>query len=275
MKQIKNGIYSGSGNRKSVFDLSTPTQWNNKLIVFMHGYMGHKDWGCWNLVEDYFKNYSYGFLKYNVSHNGGTIDKPIDFNDLDAFSQNNYLKEIEDFEAIISLIQAEFKVLPEIYIIGHSRGGGIALLQAENKYVAKITSWAGIASIAERMPTGTTLQKWKNDGYYYRKNGRTHQEMPHAYSQYESFIKNQKRLSIKSYCEKSNTPTLIIHGDKDLSVKIDEGQKVAKWLNTNIIQIKGAQHTFGSSHPWESNILPKHLLEVCKTTLDFFDSKKE
>ena len=62
--------------------------------------MGYKDWGCWNLVEQFFIENNYAFLKYNVSHNGGTIENPIDFDDLNAFSENNYSKEIEDFEAI-------------------------------------------------------------------------------------------------------------------------------------------------------------------------------
>jgi uncharacterized protein len=272
MKQIKNGIYSGADNKKSVFDLSIPEQWNSKLIVFIHGYMGYKDWGCWNLVEDYFTGYNYGFLKYNVSHNGGTIENAIDFDDLTSFSENTYTQEIEDFEAILAIIKAEFNELPDIYIIGHSRGGGIALLQSENNCVSKIVSWAGISSIADRFPKGDALEKWKKDGFYYRKNGRTEQQMPHCYTQHESFINAEKRLNIELHCKTSKTPTLIIHGDRDTSVNINEGCKLAAWLKTNLITIEGAQHTFGSSQPWKSDTLPKHLLKTCKATLDFFES---
>ena len=74
-----NAVYTGASNRKSLYDLCIPENWNNKIIIFIHGYMGYKDWGCWNLVSDFFTNEKYGFLKYNVSHNGGTIEKPIDF----------------------------------------------------------------------------------------------------------------------------------------------------------------------------------------------------
>jgi uncharacterized protein len=271
MRDIKNAIYSGADNKKSLFDLKTPVNWNNKLIIFIHGYMGYKDWGCWDLVEEFFTDNDFGFLKYNVSHNGGTLENPIDFDDLASFAENNYLKELQDFEAITNIVQAEFEALPEIYIIGHSRGGGIALLQSSNGFVSKIVSWAGICSIAERFPKGDALIEWKEHGFYYRDNGRTKQTMPHSYSQYESYLKYEQRLDIEKYCKNSTTPTLVIHGDKDVSVRIEEGEKIATWLKTKLIRIAGAQHTFGSSQPWESNALPKHLNEVCKITLDFFN----
>ena len=95
--KLNNEIYTGAKGRESLFDLTVPTNWNNKLIIFLHGYMGYKDWGCWNLVQAYFNNYEYGFLKYNVSHNGGTVENPIDFSDLEAFSENTYMNEIRDF----------------------------------------------------------------------------------------------------------------------------------------------------------------------------------
>ena len=274
MRQIKNAIYSGADNKKSLFDLTIPNQWNNILVIFIHGYMGYKDWGCWDLVEDYFTDKNYGFLKYNVSHNGGTLDNPIDFDDLTAFSQNNYVKELQDFEAITNIVQAEFEVQPEIYIIGHSRGGGIALLQSSNGFVSKIVSWAGICSIADRFPKGDALIEWKEHGFYYRENGRTKQTMPHSYSQYESFLQFEQRLNIENYCKNSTTPTLVIHGDKDVSVNISEGEKIASWLGTSLVRIEGAQHTFDSSQPWESNALPKHLHQVCRETLDFFENSK-
>ncbi|MEJ6777815.1 MAG: alpha/beta hydrolase [Crocinitomicaceae bacterium] len=271
MKQVKNAIYFGADNKSSLFDISIPNQWNNKLIVFIHGYMGYKDWGCWGLVENYFNKKKYGLLKYNVSHNGGTIDNPIDFDDLNSFSHNNYLKELQDFEAITNIIQSEFKELPELYIIGHSRGGGIALLQSENIFISKIVSWSGICSIADRFPKGDALKEWKNNGYYYRENGRTKQKMPHSYTQYEIFISHKNRLNIESYCRKSTTPTLIVHGDKDVSVSINEGEILAEWLNTSLTRIKGAQHTFGASQPWKSSELPSYLHEACEATLNFFD----
>ena len=84
---FKNKIYIGSNGRKSLYDCTVPD--NPKgAIIFIHGYKGYKDWGAWNLMQDYFVKEGIGFVKFNMSHNGGTTDEPIDFQDLDAFGEN-------------------------------------------------------------------------------------------------------------------------------------------------------------------------------------------
>ena len=271
----KNILFQGAEGKESLYDIEIPDNWNEKLIVFIHGYMGYKDWGCWNLVSDFFTKHNYGFLKYNASHNGGTIENPIDFDDLESFSKNTYAFELQDFEAIIDEIKRAFTKELDIYLIGHSRGGGIALLQSDNGHVKKICTWAAIASIADRFPKDKELIAWEEDGFYFRKNGRTNQQMPHHYSQYESFLKYQDRLDIKRYCLNSTTPTAVIHGDNDTSVSIDEGQLIAQWTESDLITIKGAQHTFGASQPWGQNYLPNDLELVCAKTLAFFNEQIE
>jgi pimeloyl-ACP methyl ester carboxylesterase len=271
MLSKKNQIYQGAGNKESLYDLQTPENWNNKLIVFLHGYMGYKDWGCWNLVQDFYIEHQYGFLKYNVSHNGGTIQDPIDFNDLDSFQYNTYSKEIADFEAILNVINDTFSSIPEIYLIGHSRGGGTALLQSKHKSVSKIASWAGICSIGERFPKGQELADWVQNKFRFTKNGRTKQNMPHHICQYFDYTENQERLDIEAHCISSKKPTLIVHGEKDTSVPIGEGQKLSKWLNSELVIIPDTQHTFDSSQPWTSSEMPSALHSACELTLNFFN----
>ena len=269
---IKNEVYQGAMNKLSLFDLETPADWNGKLIVFIHGYMGFKDWGCWNLMQSYFVENNYGFLKYNVSHNGGTLDNPIDFEDLNSFAKNSYSKEVLDFEAILEMIQKKFEITPEIHVIGHSRGGGIALLQSENKHVSKICSWAGISSILSRFPKGDLLEQWRVEGIRYYPNGRTKQAMPHSFDQYSDYVSNKDRLDIESYCKSSKKKTLIIHGDNDTSIKMIEGESLANWLKVELTIIKDTQHTFDASQPWEKSAMPDALQEACELTLKFLNT---
>ena len=74
------------------------------IVVFCHGYKGYKDWGAWNLVAESFAEQDVFFLKMNFSHNGGTKEQPIDFPDLEAFGQNNFIKELDDLDSVISWI---------------------------------------------------------------------------------------------------------------------------------------------------------------------------
>ena len=84
---LNNKIYVGAAERQSLYDLEIPEIWNGKVVVFVHGYMGFKDWGAWHLMMKHFVNEGFAFVKYNVSHNGGTIENPIDFPDLGAFQR--------------------------------------------------------------------------------------------------------------------------------------------------------------------------------------------
>lgn len=268
---LKNQIYNGARNRKALYDLTIPAKWNSNLIIFIHGYMGFKDWGCWSLVEKYFTEHNYAFLKYNVSHNGTTTDNTLEFTDLNAFSTNTYTKELEDLEEILHLVTTKFNKIPDIFLIGHSRGGGIALLSSSHPLVRKVSSWAGISNIHSRFPNGAELDEWKAKGTRFQKNSRTNQEMPLHYSQYEDFLLNEEKLNIQKFCDSATIPLQIIHGDSDTSVSIDEGIELAQWSESELQVIKGANHTFGSEHPWKSDNLPKPLEEVCRLTLSFFE----
>ncbi|MBI1835632.1 MAG: prolyl oligopeptidase family serine peptidase [Flavobacteriia bacterium] len=268
-QNITNQVYIGSENRASLIDLNIPENFNNQLIIFIHGYMGYKDWGCWNLVGQHFSNLGYGFCKYTVSHNGGTVENPIDFTDLDAFSINTYSKELNDVSCVLSWLESKFEILPQIHLIGHSRGGGIALLAAKDERITKVISWAGICDIEKRFPTGTELKVWKTQGTRYTLNSRTNQKMPHKYIQFEDFEANKEILNIQKACEILKKSTFLIHGDADTSVDIEEGRNLATWLKTRLFEIEEADHTFGSSQPWNEENLPEALQKVCDLTTSF------
>ena len=266
---IKNAVYTGSEGRESLVDLSVPADFIGKTILFLHGFMGYKDWGCWNLVENYFVSRGFAFCKYNASHNGGMVANGIDFPDSEAFSMNTYRKEIEDLEAVIQWLESHFPEGKQLYLIGHSRGGGIAILGSGHPKVVTTVTWAGISSIADRFPTGELLKKWKKEGVRYIQNGRTRQDLPCRYFQYEDFLKHQESLDIEATCKSIIKPVLIIHGTADESVSINEGRSLATWLRIDLVEIAGANHTFGSAQPWMSDKLPDDLELVCRNTLDF------
>ena len=268
--KLQNQIFIGSNNRKSLIDLTIPSNFNGKLIVFIHGYMGFKDWGCWNLVEKFYTDLGFGFSKFNMSHNGGTIESPIDFSDLDTFGENNYSKEVYDLQQVLNWIENQLVDLPEIFLIGHSRGGGIALLTASDDRIRKISTWAAICDIEKRFPEGTQLKVWNTQGKRFVVNSRTEQKMPNNYSQYENFIENKDALNIEKACLNSTKTTFVVHGDLDTSVELEEGKKIATWLKTRLFEIEDAEHTFGATHPWTKLDMPEHLQKVCEITCGFF-----
>jgi pimeloyl-ACP methyl ester carboxylesterase len=267
-------IYKGADGRESLFDCVIPKE-ALAVVIFIHGYKGFKDWGCWNLMQDYFVKEKFGFVKFNLTHNGGTVKQKIDFPDLEAFGRNTYSKELIDIGIIVDetdrLIHQELELDLPIYLLGHSRGGGDAVLYAsKDNRIAKVISLAGISDIGSRFPEGEELELWKEEGVRFVENMRTHQSMPHYYEMYEDFKANEEALNIEAAARSLEIPFLQIHGDMDTSVSIREGIELSDWTGTPLKIIKGADHTFGSEHPWFSNELPEDLQRSVETARDFF-----
>jgi pimeloyl-ACP methyl ester carboxylesterase len=272
--KISNENYIGSAGRISLIDLEIPQNFNGNLIVFVHGYMGFKDWGPWNLMQTYFVERGYGFCKFNMTHNGTTPEHPMDFVALEAFGNNCYSYEKKDLLHVLDWLERRVDLSKcSLHLVGHSRGGGIALLCSDDHRVSTVTTLAAISSIAKRFTfPDETMEEWQKLGVRFVRNGRTNQDLPHNFFQYIDFQNNTKELTIQTVCERIKKPLLLIHGDKDESVSISEGYDLALWSGNELSVIQNATHTFGGSHPYDEKMLPIHLEDCCKTIVLFLQN---
>lgn len=274
MMKIQNDIYTGAQNRKSLIDLEIPEEFNGEIIIFIHGFMGFKDWGAWHLVMDYFVQKGYGFCKFNISHGGGTVENGIDFPDADSFGNNTFSHELEDLNQVVRWIDEKVSHWKG-HVIGHSKGGATALIAGEHiNKIQSISTWAAIASIGERFPTGEQLEKWKSNGVKYVKNGRTQQELPQKYTLYTDYMTNEHTFDLERICGTIDKPIFVAHGEKDTSVDINNGNRLANWSRTNLCVIDKTDHVFDSRHPWTQTELPNPLLQLCKSTEKFLKELK-
>jgi len=251
---------------------------NQPIVIFCHGYKGFKDWGAWHLMAKHIAKAGFCFVKFNFSHNGGTVENPIDFPDLEAFGNNNYSKELEDLEDVLNWVQTHFKNnqfvnVNHINLIGHSRGGGIVLLKAaENTQIKSVITLASVSDFGKRSSTIGDLKTWKEKGVKYVINGRTKQKMPHYIQFYKDFIANKEKLNIESAVKKIDIPLLIIHGSNDTSVNIEEAKNLHQWQPNSIFKtIKNADHVFNTKHPWEHKKLSEALYEVNNIIIEFLN----
>lgn len=277
MKNIKNLKIQGNHNKPILIDVFfKETKQPKPIIIFCHGYKGFKDWGAWHLMAKVFAKAGFFFVKFNFSHNGGTAEQPIDFPDLEAFGNNNYTKELDDLESVINWISnnTDFRneaKKEDISLIGHSRGGGIVILKSkEDARVKKVITLASVCDFEKRTTTIGDLKEWKKEGVKYVVNGRTKQNMPHFYQFYENFIQNKERLNIKKAIENLEIPYLIIHGNKDTSVLIEEAKNLKKWNPDSEFRIiDNANHVFNVFHPWKENSLSEELKNATQICIDF------
>ncbi|QHI37616.1 hypothetical protein IMCC3317_29960 [Kordia antarctica] len=278
IQKLKNNVLTRINQKDILIDYFFKKNDQAKpVVIFCHGYKGFKDWGAWDLVAEAFADAGFFFVKFNFSHNGGTMEQPIDFPDLEAFGENNYTKELDDLQFVINHIMKDSFVFSaeantqHISLIGHSRGGGIVIIKAEEEpKISTVISWAGVSDYASHFPKGEALKEWKQTNVMYVVNGRTKQEMPHFYQFFEDFKANETRLDIERATKNLKIPQLIVHGTSDPAVPLKDAENLHKWNPKSTLEfIEKADHVFGARHPWNELKLPNNLEEVIKTTIKF------
>ena len=250
------------------------------VIIFVHGFKGFKDWGCWNLVADFFAQQGFAFIKLNFSHNGTSPEDDSDLHDLEAFGNNNFSLEIEDVDTLLHYLESETCFfgneldLNRIGIIGHSRGGGLVLLKAaEDPRIKAVTTWASVCDMNPGWGEDI-LKKWETEGVLYNLNGRTNVQMPLKYQLYEDYVANGDRFDVSLAASKLKQPLLIVHGSADEVLPLACAEMLhAQQPNSELLVVENADHSFGGFHPYNERELPADLQKVVQKTVAFFREK--
>jgi pimeloyl-ACP methyl ester carboxylesterase len=274
----KNNLLLSEERKAIVYDVFyMPSSKPKPLVIFSHGYKGFKDWGAWDLVAEAFAKSGFFFIKFNFSHNGGTASQPIDFPDLEAFGHNNFSIELDDLNRVIDFVISDNTYSPlinseKISLIGHSRGGGVVLIKAEeDPRVNSVVTWAGVSDFKARFQVETQeFTNWQTSGITYIENSRTKQKMPHYFQFYKDFLENEYRLTIRRAVQNLKKPQLIIHGSEDATVLKKEALAMKKWnQNSQLEIINDADHTFGTTHPWEKPYIADYMQKAVELTVAF------
>jgi len=246
------------------------------VVIFCHGYKGFKDWGAWALMLKKIAETGYFVVAFNFSHNGGTIEQPVDFPDLEAFGNDNFSIQQQDIQDVINeVLSSDFKfknriLKTDVALIGHSRGGGAAIIKTANEdRITKLITLASITDYERSFPKGEALENWKKEGVWYIKNGRTQQEMPHYFQFYTDFVKNKEALNISAATKKIKVPHLIIHGEKDTTVTFENAELLKKWSVKSELYALDTDHVFGVKHPWLNQFMSESLVKVTQKIIAF------
>ena len=267
----------GSRDKKITLDISLPnSKVKTPVVIFCHGFKGFKDWGHFNWVASEFAKEGLAFLKFNFSYNGTTESQLIDLSDMEAFAQNNYTTEFNDLGVVIDFIEKEADTYNidknEIYLVGHSRGGGIAMLRAsDDRRVKKLALWASLSEF-ESFFRSETIEQWEKDGVVYAVNKRTGQNLPLNKQFYDDYLANKEKIDVRKAAKLLSAPLLLIHGDKDESVPMSHAEALYNVVQHSIlIKVENGDHTFGAKHPFDAaNDVTEMLEELVENTVEFF-----
>lgn len=258
-------------------------------VLFLHGYKGYMDWGAWNQVGDQMALSGWRFLRINFTHNGTTPDAPSAFADLDAFGRNTHRRERDEALAVLRALREpgpEGHPNPTaqgpLAVLGHSRGGGMAVLaaaQADNALreagregVTHLITWAAVADFKSRFPGPDTRKLWEETGQLEVINHRTRQRMHHDWTFYTDFMAHEGELHIESAMRTFGGRTFIAHAEDDAAVDVEHAHQLAAWAqDPTLLLMEEGGHTFGASEPWTSPSLPPVLGGLTQTTLRFLE----
>lgn len=249
------------------------------IVIFVHGFKGFKDWGGFPYIFEKIASKGFFVVSFNFSYNGvGEVEnEQSEFTRLELFAQNTFSRELDDLGSVIDYLfenkDAYGYNTGSIALIGHSRGGGIAVLKAgEDKRVTKLVALAAVSDFNRY--SEAQKSRWKDKGYFEVMNARTKQVMRLNYTLYEDLEQNSERLNIEKAMERADIPALIIHGTVDLSVDYSNAEALYAHSNKNktkLVILEKTGHTFGVVHPYAGTT--KALEEVLQLTIDFLKDK--
>jgi uncharacterized protein len=244
-------------------------------IVVVHGFKGFKDWGMFPPLAERLARAGFATVTFNLSGSG--VDDSGEFVWPDRFGHNTFSAELHDLGLLTDALgRGELGVAPPttIGLVGHSRGGGIAVLHAaRDRRVQALVTWSSISSV-ERWSPHEVLQ-WRKKGVSQIVNTRTGQQLP----LFTDVLDDVERLAsgsldILGAAARLRIPWLIVHGTEDESVshlEADALRAASSLPTTRLLAIEGAGHTFGAGHPWDAQ---KHdtaaLRRVFDMTLAWF-----
>ena len=249
------------------------------VVVFVHGFKGFKDWGHFPLLGRFFAEQGFVFIKLNLSHNGVVVGGTGDLEDLEAFGNNNFSHELNDLGQLLDALHepgatplpAAALDLGHLYLIGHSRGGGLVLAKAaEDPRIRAVATWSAVASLAPPWPA-EVLAQWQREGVIYIPNARTGQQLPLYLQIAEDYRAHSARFDLSALVPQLRQPLLIVHGALDETVPLSAAEALlARKPDAELFIVPGAGHQFGGRHPWPEAELPPLAQLIAERTATFF-----
>lgn len=246
-------IYEGEPDRVVRGVVSRPGRKGKKAapaVLILHGFKGFMDWGFIPLLARGLAETGFTAVRFNTSGSGVGADG-VDFSDLGAFERDTFSRQLEDVERVHQhlLSGALGKVDPgAIGMVGHSRGGGVALLHAAHHPVRALVTWAAIDSVMRF--ESSTVERWRADGFLDIPNARTGQIMRMGSAMLDDVEQNEEALDILAAVRQFTGAALLLHGGADEAVDVSAVERIHGAMPQAECEIRPeAGHTFGATHP--------------------------
>lgn len=239
-------------------------------VLLLHGFKGFKDYAFLPVYAERLARA--GFTAVTITVSGAGVDADGNFTRLERFARNGYTRELDDLVAVAdALIGGELGTAPpsSIGVVGHSKGGGMALLLArEVGPINAVVTWNSIGRM--RRHSDAEIEAWRKHGRIFIAHQRLDIKLPMDFEIVEDFLQHQQaRLDLAGAVSTLGRPWLQLHATTDETVAFAEARELADSAGAEheLVAIEGATHTWGTRHPWNGS--SPHADEVFSLTTAF------
>ncbi len=229
------------------------------VVLVLHGFKGFRKWGFLPWLAERIAGLGFASVLFDFSHNGtGPTGEAYPRKDL--FRRSSWRTHQEDLDAVMAALRGGTLPGPEgldparVALVGHSMGGGLAVLYAaRDRSVRCVAALAPVAR-ADRYPEREKAS-WRAKGALPIVNTRTGEVLPLGVGFLEDAEARRAELDVAEAAARLACPLLVVHGEEDTSVPVEEGRSlvesaIAAGRPARFALAPRTQHTFDAVHPF-------------------------
>lgn len=222
-------------------------------VIMSHGFTGDKtEWGYFDTVAEELHEAGYNVLTFDFSGSGESNDDPITVE-----------KEVDDLDSAIQYLEGK-EHIERIGLYGHSLGGLVSLRNDRPEIEAMVLTspvTAGVEDYGKRRFEEDDTFTYENGIYIKHRDRGVRDEIPID----EKIIEERREVDQDQLLSDIETPVLIIHGDQDSVVPLEDSRNAVEKLEHGELEVlEGLDHDYdshfdqiiGNAQNWFS----KHML---------------
>jgi dipeptidyl aminopeptidase/acylaminoacyl peptidase len=249
---------AGSG-LDGLLDLPDPGRFAGPrpAVVVCHGFKGFMEWGFFPHLATLLAERGFAVVRFNHSGSGMRPGGELVASP-EAFRADTHSRELAEVLAVLEATAdglAPGRIDPaRLGLLGHSRGGGNAVLAAAHPAwkdrIRALVTWAAVATFDRYTPEQKAA--WRRDGELPVVNARTGQQLALGLGLLEDLEAHRGALDILAAAARRTAPWLIVHGEADESVGLEDARRLAEHAGgkTELLLLPEAGHTFDARHPF-------------------------
>ncbi len=233
--------------------ISNPAEDKNKpLIIMLHGFTADKKSKKWVALQKVFDNQNISSFRFDAYGHG---ESDGNFEDI------TITEAIDDILYAIQYLKAQGYT--RLGLLGASFGGLASIIAASQTRdllaLALIAPVSDYEEVERKRKTPEEMVLWEERGFSFahRKNG---EKLKLNYT----FFEDAKNNLAYDVAAKISIPTLIVHGDMDITVPVAQSKKTAELIpQCDLVIVQGADHFFSEE---------KHFAKMVKAVSEFMIS---